>query len=160
MFCTAPGQELAISDPSALTKGQPVTWKTTTSGTTPETLQGEYVGKLTNGLGNDANGKPRDLLLVKLDGPVVNGESKTLPAGVWAGASGSPVYDADGALIGAVSYGFSDEADNVAGVTPASQAGPRHLRRVRRPAGCRLRGFGQEVRWPSQGRGCRWRGHQ
>jgi hypothetical protein len=120
MFCTAPGQELAISDPSALTKGQPVTWKTTTSGTTPETLQGEYVGKLTNGLGNDANGKPRDLLLVKLDGPVVNGESKTLPAGVWAGASGSPVYDADGALIGAVSYGFSDVADIVAGVTPAA----------------------------------------
>ncbi|WP_291278926.1 hypothetical protein [Galactobacter sp.] len=120
MFCTEPGQELAISPAQDLTKGQEVTWKTTTEGTTPETLSGEYVGKLTNGLGKDAQGNPRDLLLVKLDSPVVNGEDTTLPAGVWAGASGSPVYDSDGALIGAVSYGFSTEADNVAGVTPAA----------------------------------------
>lgn len=120
MFCELPGQELAISPADELAEGQAVTWKSTVKGTDPTDFTGEYVGKLDNALGNDAKGNPRDLLLVRLGGPVVEGSGSTLPAGVWAGASGSPVYDADGALIGAVSYSFSTEADNVAGVTPAS----------------------------------------
>lgn len=120
LFCDLPGQRLAISPISGLTDGEKVTWRSTTKGTTPTTFTGEYVGKLENGLGTDANGKPRDLLLVKLEGDVVDGKDGSLAAGVWAGASGSPVYDADGALIGAVSYGFSALPDNVAGVTPAA----------------------------------------
>lgn len=119
-FCDVPGQELAISPISGLAEGESVTWLSTVKGTTPTQFTGEYIGKLENGLGYDANGDPRDLLLVRLDGDVVNGGGSSLPAGVWAGASGSPVYDADGALIGAVSYGFSWLADNVAGVTPAA----------------------------------------
>lgn len=119
-FCDVPGQELAISPISGLEDGERVTWLSTVKGTTPTEYTGEYVGKLENGLGYDADGNPRDLLLVKLEGDVVDGGSGSLPAGVWAGASGSPVYDADGALIGAVSYGFSWLADNVAGVTPAA----------------------------------------
>lgn len=124
LFCDVPGQELAISplggDPSD--EGAPVTWKTTIKGTTPETFAGEYIGKIDNALGYDAKGQPRDLLLVRLSGGPVDGDpaTKTQPAGVWAGASGSPVYDASGALVGAVSYGFSSEADNIAGVTPAA----------------------------------------
>ncbi len=120
LFCDLPGQELALSPISGLQDGDDVTWLSTVKGTTPTAFTGEYVGKLDNGLGYDGSGQPRDLLLVKLDGEVVNGTGSTLPAGVWAGASGSPVYDADGALIGAVSYGFSSLADNVAGVTPAA----------------------------------------
>lgn len=120
LFCDLPGQELAISPLADLTDGQAVTWLSTVKGTTPTEFTGEYVGRLENGLGYDAYGQPRDLLLVKLSGDVVDGTAGSLAAGVWAGASGSPVYDADGALIGAVSYGFSNIADNVAGVTPAA----------------------------------------
>ncbi|MFT4219072.1 MAG: hypothetical protein QM611_00935 [Microbacterium sp.] len=120
VFCDVPGEELAISPISGLEDDQPVTWKSTTKGTEPTEFPGTYVGKLENGLGYDANGNPRDLLLVELGGPIVEGSGTTLAAGVWAGASGSPVYDADGALIGAVSYGFSWLPDNVAGVTPAA----------------------------------------
>lgn len=120
MFCEVPGQELAISPVSGLSDGQAVTWLSTVKGTAPTTFTGEYIGKLDNGLGYDAYGNPRDLLLVRLSGPEVDGAAGTPAAGVWAGASGSPVYDADGALIGAVSYGFSSLADNVAGVTPAA----------------------------------------
>jgi len=120
MFCDLPGQELAISPIDGLDDGETVTWRSTVKGTAPTTFSGEYVGKLDNGLGADSEGNPRDLLLVKLDGEVVNGSPTSLAAGVWAGASGSPVYDADGALIGAVSYGFSFLPDNVAGVTPAA----------------------------------------
>ncbi|BDV31846.1 hypothetical protein [Microbacterium terricola] len=119
-FCEVPGQELSIAPVAGLADGQQVTWLSTVKGVTPTEFTGEYVGKLENGLGYDAKGEPRDLLLVKLDGDVVNGADGTLAAGVWAGASGSPVYDADGALIGAVSYGFSNLPDNVAGVTPAA----------------------------------------
>ncbi|MFT4230630.1 MAG: hypothetical protein QM602_10090 [Microbacterium sp.] len=120
LFCDLPGEELAISPISGLEDGQKVTWLSTVKGTVPTEYTGEYVGKLDNGLGYDASGNPRDLLLVKLEGDVVEGGDGTLPAGVWAGASGSPVYDDSGALIGAVSYGFSWLADNVAGVTPAA----------------------------------------
>lgn len=120
LFCDLPGQELAIAPVSGLEDGDDVTWLSTVKGTVPTTFTGEYVGKLDNGLGYDASGESRDLLLVKLDGDIVNGTATSLPTGVWAGASGSPVYDADGALIGAVSYGFSSLADNVAGVTPAA----------------------------------------
>lgn len=120
MFCDVPGQELAISPVAELQDGEQVTWLSTIKGTTPTPFTGEYIGKLDNGLGLDADGNPRDLLLVKLDGDVVNGSSESLATGVWAGASGSPVYDEDGALIGAVSYGFSFLPDNVAGVTPAA----------------------------------------
>lgn len=120
MFCDLPGQELAISPAADLVPGEAVTWDSTVSGTTPTTFSGEFVGTVDNGLGDDANGNPRDLLLVRLAGPIVDGSATSLPTGVWAGASGSPVYDQNGALIGAVSYSFSSEADNVAGVTPAT----------------------------------------
>ncbi|MBK7819514.1 MAG: hypothetical protein IPJ61_00175 [Tessaracoccus sp.] len=115
VFCDVPGQELAIAPISGLVEGQAVTWLSTTKGATPTEFTGEYVGKLDNALGSDAYGNPRDLLLVRLGGDTV---AKT---GVWAGSSGSPVYDANGALIGAVSYGFSWlPDDDVAGVTPAA----------------------------------------
>ncbi|CAG7605447.1 hypothetical protein ACFPZL_06255 [Leucobacter soli] len=120
LFCDLPGEELAISPIADLVVDEPVTWLSTVSGIAPTEFSGTYLGRLPNALGHDAYGNQRDLLLVELSGPVVDGSGSTLPAGVWAGASGSPVYDEDGALIGAVSYGFSGEADNVAGVTPAA----------------------------------------
>ncbi|MFV0432650.1 MAG: hypothetical protein ACK5LO_01510 [Leucobacter sp.] len=114
-FCA--GQPMAPV--SGLTEGQPVEWLSTVKGTQPSSFTGEYIGKIANGLGYGPNGEARDLLLVKLSSPEVDGTNGSPATGVWAGASGSPVYDANGALIGAVSYGFSWEVDNVAGVTPA-----------------------------------------
>ncbi|MBO1900720.1 hypothetical protein J4H92_02005 [Leucobacter weissii] len=114
VFCDVPGQELAISPVDELVEDEPVTALTTVKGTTPTTLSGEYIGKIDGALGFDAHGRPLDLLLVRLSGPEVD------RAGIWAGASGSPVYDADGALLGAVAYGFSSQTHDVAGVTPAA----------------------------------------
>jgi hypothetical protein len=41
--------------------------------------------------------------------------------GIWSGMSGSPVYAANGDLIGAVSYGLSVGPSTIAGITPASE---------------------------------------
>jgi hypothetical protein len=41
--------------------------------------------------------------------------------GIWQGMSGSPVYDADGDLIGAVAYGLAWGPSPVAGITPYDQ---------------------------------------
>lgn len=53
-----------------------------------------------------------DLILAELDSPSVD------RFGVWAGMSGSPVYTADGRLIGAVSYTLAFGKTSVAGLTP------------------------------------------
>ena len=42
----------------------------------------------------------------------------TRAGGVWSGMSGSPVYDTNGDLIGAVAYGLSSGPSTIAGVTP------------------------------------------
>lgn len=121
VFCSVPGNELAMAPASQLTPGEQVNGLTTVSGTTPSSFTGKYLTKLDAGLGYDADGKPVDLLMVELSSPEIDGAGKRMPAGIWAGMSGSPVYDENGALIGAVAYGFSSEAINVAGVTPASE---------------------------------------
>ncbi|WP_051090686.1 hypothetical protein [Microbacterium sp. 11MF] len=118
LFCDLPGQKLAISPMNLLKAGQRIWWKTSLTGEYASTLSGEYVGKLYNALGADTAGQPRDLLLVRLDG--INGEPGELDTGVWAGMSGSPVYDDRQRLIGAISYGFSSLPNNVVGVTPAA----------------------------------------
>src|SRR5262249_49426007 len=53
-----------------------------------------------------------DMVMVKLTSPAID------QAGIWEGMSGSPVYDADGELIGAVAYTLSWGQTSVAGVTP------------------------------------------
>lgn len=111
--------DLCVGTPvrtSPLVAGDEVTGLTTISGIDPITFTGTFKSVLKN-----AAGRGKDILLFRMSGPritdVVDGAA---PAGIWAGMSGSPVYDGDGNLIGSVSYGFSQGTSNLAGVTPAT----------------------------------------
>jgi hypothetical protein len=93
-----------------------VTGLTTVKGTTPEEFHGTYVGTIENGIAPGL-----DLPVFDMKGSRITHADGTVDAGIWAGMSGSPVYDdATGKLVGAVSYGFSAMASPRAGVTPAT----------------------------------------
>lgn len=97
--------------------GEPVTGLSVTHGTSPDGFTGTYVGFIA-----DALGKDKDLLLFRLSSPVIDGTESSgglKGAGIWAGMSGSPVYDKAGRLIGAVAYSLNTENLPIAGVTPA-----------------------------------------
>ena len=92
-----------------------VTGLTTVNGTTPEEFHGTYVGTIDNGIAPGL-----DLPVFDMKDSRITHADGTVDAGIWAGMSGSPVYDdATGELVGAVSYGFSALASPRAGVTPA-----------------------------------------
>lgn len=94
--------------------GQLVHGLTTVSGTTPTEFQGEFVSTIDDPFGND-------IYLFKLSGSRITKADGSVDAGIWAGISGSPVYDADDNLIGSVSYGFTGYAgSDIAGITPAA----------------------------------------
>jgi hypothetical protein len=80
------------------------------SGTTPDAFTGEVLGVLKDGIAPGL-----DMVMVTLTSPEID------RAGVWAGMSGSPVYAADGKLIGAVAYGLAWGGSPVAGVTPFAE---------------------------------------
>jgi len=115
---TAPARSATSSECPAtypvaqLQRGQAVTGRTVVAGTTPIGLTGEVIGVLDDGIAPGL-----DLVMVDLAGnPSVD------EAGIWAGMSGSPIYDAtDGRIIGAVGYGLALGSSPVAGVTPAGQ---------------------------------------
>ncbi|MCE1174710.1 MAG: hypothetical protein LWW77_08910 [Propionibacteriales bacterium] len=114
-FCgdnTQPYVPVAVAE--AYSPGEAVTGLSVTSGTTPEGFTGSYVGYIA-----DALGTGKDLLLFRLSSDVIDGTSTTRGAGIWAGMSGSPVYDGSGRLIGAVAYSLTTENLPIAGVTPA-----------------------------------------
>ena len=93
-----------------------VTGLTTVKGTTPEEFHGTYVGTIENGIAPGL-----DLPVFDMEGSRITHGDGSVDAGIWAGMSGSPVYDdATGELVGAVSYGFSSVASPRAGVTPAT----------------------------------------
>ena len=69
------------------------------------------LGRITDGIAPGV-----DMILADVSSPAL-----TRAGGVWAGMSGSPVYTADGRLIGSVSYGLA-----------ASLADRRHHARPRR----------------------------
>lgn len=103
----------------ALVPDQKVTGLTTAgrsrgSATTPETFTGTYLDTITSEDG--------DILVFDLEGSrITKGEDKAVDAGIWSGISGSPVYAADGRLVGAVAYSFGGwESSTIAGVTPAA----------------------------------------
>ncbi|MDR7085439.1 hypothetical protein J2X11_000278 [Aeromicrobium panaciterrae] len=103
-------------DTSTLAPGQPVTGLTTVEGTTPEEFHGVYLRTIQNGIGPGM-----DLPVFKMEDSRITKSDGSIDAGIWAGMSGSPVYDdATGDLIGAVSYGFSNSPSDIAGVTPAT----------------------------------------
>ena len=92
-----------------LVPGAPVTGLTVTKGTDPDSFAGQVVGVLENGIAPGV-----DMILVDLDSPTVD------RVGIWSGMSGSPVYAANGELIGAVSYSLGLGPSTIAGVTPAA----------------------------------------
>jgi hypothetical protein len=83
-----------------------------TRGRTLSTMGVEVLGIL-----RDAVGPGRDIIVVDLSGSAV-----TAAGGLWAGASGSPVYfrsDGQDRLAGALAYGLASGGSTLAGVTPA-----------------------------------------
>jgi hypothetical protein len=92
-----------------LTKGQSIDGLTVSSGTTPDPFTGTVLGTITDGIAPGL-----DMIVVRLTSPEID-----RVGGIWQGMSGSPVYAADGRLIGAVSYGLAYGSSPVAGVTPA-----------------------------------------
>lgn len=83
------------------------------SRTTPEPFTGYYRGALEDPAG--------DLLVFELEGSRITRPDGSVDAGIWSGLSGSPLYAADGRLVGAVSYSFSGSESSIfAGVTPAA----------------------------------------
>lgn len=94
--------------------GDAVTALTVVKGTTPEQFTGAYIGFVENGIAKDV-----DMPLFQFSSPTIDGTAGLKPAGIWAGASGSPVYDADGRLIGAIAYGVNNDNLPVAGITPS-----------------------------------------
>ena len=83
-------------------------------GRTLSTMGAEVLGILRDGVGPG-----RDIIIVDLTGTVV-----TQAGGLWAGASGSPVFFRDPVtgkdeLAGAIAYGLAGGGSTLAGLTPA-----------------------------------------
>lgn len=102
--CPAP---YPVSD---LVPGAAVDGLTVSRGNTPEVFTGEVLGVLADGI---APG--RDMIVARLTSSEID-----RVGGIWSGMSGSPVYAADGRLVGAVAYGLSYGSSPVAGITPAA----------------------------------------
>jgi hypothetical protein len=95
-----------------VTTGMRGTALSVTRGRTLSTMDVEVLGIL-----QDAVGPGRDIIIVDLSGPTV-----TATGGLWAGASGSPVFlrrDGRDQLAGAIAYGLAGGESTLAGVTPA-----------------------------------------
>ena len=113
---SAPAGDCPAAVPvTELTDDQPVDVLTVTDGTTPESFTGKVLGVLDDGIAPGL-----DMILV--DFKTVEPAPSTIidEVGIWSGMSGSPVYAADGRLIGAVAYGLGVGPSTVAGVTPAA----------------------------------------
>lgn len=94
---------------SEVTAGLPGEGLTVDEGTTPEPFTVTVKGVITDGI---APGK--DLIIADTDSEAIR-----RVGGIWYGMSGSPVYTADGRLLGAVAYGGSAGPSPLAGITPA-----------------------------------------
>lgn len=102
-----------------LVAGQPVTGSTVIDGAGPGAFTGQVLGVLDDGIMPGL-----DMILVRLGSDALDAtdvDKRIFDVGIWSGMSGSPVYAADGTLIGAVAYGLSWGASTVAGVTPAAE---------------------------------------
>lgn len=105
----APPADCAEAFPLAdVARGDQVDGLTVTAGTAPEAFAGEVLGILEDGIAPGL-----DMVLARLSSPELD-----RVGGVWRGMSGSPVYAADGRLIGAVAYGLARGSSPVAGITP------------------------------------------
>ena len=108
----APGPCADALPLSSVSKGDLGEGWTVVSGTDPQSFDAEVLGVMP-----DLIAPGRDVIIVEISGPTVDAGG-----GVWAGMSGSPVYIDEGSgpeLAGALAYGFSFGATNIAGLTPA-----------------------------------------
>jgi hypothetical protein len=113
---SAPGS-LTTECPSVLPLDQAATGMKGTAvsvirGRTLSTFGAEVLGIL-----RDAVGPGRDIIIVNLSGSAVESSG-----GLWAGASGSPVFFRSGGsdrLAGAIAYGLAGGGSTLAGLTPA-----------------------------------------
>ncbi len=95
-----------------VTVGMKGTAYSVTRGRSPVPIPVEVLGTLRN-----AVGPGRDIMVVELSGSAV-----TAAGGLWAGASGSPVYFRTGGadrFAGALAYELASGGSTLAGVTPA-----------------------------------------
>jgi SpoIVB peptidase S55 len=111
-FQAAPADPCPAAVPvGEVTAGLTGTGYTVSSGTTPEPFTAEVIGVLKDGIAPGL-----DMIIVETDSPAIRAAG-----GIWFGMSGSPVYTADGRLLGAVAYGLSFAPSRIAGVTPAEE---------------------------------------
>ena len=94
-----------------LREGQVLNGLTVDRGTAPAPFTATVIGVLDDGIAPGL-----DMILVEASSPAI-----VRAHGIWAGMSGSPVYAADGRLVGSVSYGLTFGASPIAGVTPAAE---------------------------------------
>ncbi len=88
------------------------TGKTVSSGNSIDDFPVTILGVLDDGIGIG-----HDMIIAEVhDYPALNNDRVK---GIWAGMSGSPVYDAGGDLIGSISFGLGTGASPIAGITPA-----------------------------------------
>lgn len=108
---SAPDSQCPAAVPvNQIADGDAVHGLTVTQGTEPGPFTGQIQGVLEDGLAPGV-----DLILADLHSTAVDKN------GIWEGMSGSPVYDADGGLIGAVAYSLGQGPSTIAGITPASE---------------------------------------
>jgi hypothetical protein len=92
-----------------LVAGMAANGLTVEKGNTADPFTATVLGVVDDGIASGL-----DLIIVETDSPAI-----TRAGGIWAGMSGSPVYAADGRLMGAVAYSLSFGPSPIAGVTPA-----------------------------------------
>ena len=90
--------------------GMVATGFTTDRGTTPSPFTATVLGVMPDGVVPGI-----DMIVVRTSSPAIR-----RVGGIWEGISGSPVYAADGRLLGAVAFGLSFGTTRTAGITPAA----------------------------------------
>jgi hypothetical protein len=104
----APGPCATVMPLADVAAGQVGEGWTVVSGTDPDPFDVEVLG-----VAKDIVAPGRDVIVVRISGATVDAGG-----GVWEGMSGSPVY-IGGDFAGALAYGFSLGASDIAGLTPA-----------------------------------------
>lgn len=116
----APTGPIPIECPTALPTDEAVPgmvgqgW-TVERGTEPEPFTAKVIGVLKGRVDPGTVVPAMDLIMVEVASPAI-----ARAGGIWAGASGSPVYAPDGKLIGALSHGLATST-TIVGLTPATE---------------------------------------
>ncbi|GLY19094.1 hypothetical protein Kisp01_61080 [Kineosporia sp. NBRC 101677] len=110
-----PATKAAAACPEALPTDKAVdglkgTGYTVEKGNQADPFSATVLGRITDGIGPGI-----DMIMADVDSAALD-----RAGGVWSGMSGSPVYTADGKLIGAVSYTLTGGNTSIAGLTPAA----------------------------------------